>query len=688
MKGNIILLFLVLFPMIGAIVSYLIGRKNKTYRDYFAVFVTITEFLVFAYLFVTFQEEKEFLWEGFCYIGLSLKLDGFRVLYGLIAVLMWMMTTLFSKEYFAHYRNRNRYYLFTLLTLGATVGVFLSADLFTTFIFFELMSFTSYVWVAQDEKKESLRAAGTYLAVAVIGGLVMLMGLFLLYNEIGTLEMSQLLSASQAVENKTILYVSGACILFGFGAKAGMYPLHIWLPKAHRVAPAPASALLSGILTKTGVFGILVISSLIFLHDENWGNMILIFGIITMFLGAFLAVFSIDLKRTLALSSMSQIGFILVGVGMQGILGHHNALAVRGTLLHMVNHSLIKLVLFMVAGVVVMNLHKLDLNSIRGFGRKKPLLQFSFGMGALGIMGVPLWNGYISKTLLHESIVEYIKLLEAEGSSAAASYKMVEWIFLITGGLTIAYMLKLFIAIFVEKNPYHQEEMDASKQYMNKVSAFAIVGSAVILPILGALPYVTMDRLADLGQEFMHGEAPAHSVHYFTFTNLQGAMISIVIGVVVYVGIIRLLLMKKDENGTKVYINAWPEWLDLENLIYRPLILGFLPFVGALFSRCFECITDGLIQLLGKSIFAPKKEKTPIVGTPSTYVLGTVADDFVLLLNKTIFRKHPKHAGFVKKFAEYQVEMNRTSTLIRRSLSFSLLLFCIGLALTLFYLLA
>lgn len=689
MEGNSILLFLVLFPMIGALVSYLIGRKNKTYRDYFAAFVTIVEFAVFAYLFVTFKEEKEFLWEGFCYMGLRLSLDGFRVLYGLIAVLMWMMTTLFSREYFAHYRNRNRYYLFTLLTLGATVGVFLSADLFTTFIFFEIMSFTSYVWVAHDEKEASLRAAGTYLAVAVIGGLVMLMGLFLLYNEIGTLEMSQLLSACEVVQDKSVLYVAGGCILFGFGAKAGMYPLHIWLPKAHPVAPAPASALLSGILTKSGVFGILVISSQIFLHDENWGKMILAFGVITMFLGAFLAVFSIDLKRTLALSSMSQIGFILVGVGMQGLLGHHNALAVRGTLLHMVNHSLIKLVLFMIAGVIYMNLHKLDLNSIRGFGRKKPLLAFGFGMGALGIMGIPLWNGYVSKTLLHESIVEYIELLEGQGlHHAVTSYKAVEWIFLITGGLTIAYMLKLFIAVFIEKNPYDQAKMDSLKKYMNPVSTFAIVGSAVILPVLGFLPTLTMDKLADLGQEFMHGEAPAHAVHYFTFTNLKGAIISLVIGVIVYVVVIRLLLMQKDENGNKVYINAWPAWLDFENLIYRPVLLGFLPFVGAVFSRCFERITDGLIKLLGKTILAPMKEKGPIVGTPTTFALGTFADHFVQLLNKTFFRKRPKKANFVKKFAEYQVEISRTGILIRRSLSFSLLMFCIGLVLTLCYILA
>ena len=207
------------------------------------------------------------------------------------------------------------------------------------------------------------------------------MGLFLLYYQTGTLQISELYEACQGKN----VYAAALCLLVGFGAKAGAFPLHIWLPKAHPVAPAPASALLSGILTKTGIFGILVISCQILFHDELWGTFILMIGVITMFLGALLAVFSIDFKRTLACSSVSQIGFILVGVGMQGLLAEENALAVRGTFLHMVNHSVFKLVLFMTAGVIYMNVHKLNLNEIRGFGKKKPLLAGIYLMGALGI---------------------------------------------------------------------------------------------------------------------------------------------------------------------------------------------------------------------------------------------------------------------------------------------------------------
>ena len=325
-----LLVFGVFFPMAGAVISYLLGRYQKNIRDYFADGVTVITFAVFLFLLVCRMngsfDTLSFTVPYVCGFGLHFTLDGFRALYAAIASFMWMMSTLFSKEYFSHYRNRNRYYLFLLLTLGATIGVFLSADFYTTFIFFEIMSFTSYVWVAHDEKKESLRAAGTYLAVAVIGGLVMLMGIFLLYHIAGTLQFDELVGYISCADSgdQTMLWAAGICLLFGFGAKAGAFPLHIWLPKAHPVAPAPASALLSGILTKAGMYGILILSSYLFLGSSAWGSMILIIGVCTMVVGAVLALFSVDLKRTLACSSVSQIGFILVGVGMSGLLAEEN----------------------------------------------------------------------------------------------------------------------------------------------------------------------------------------------------------------------------------------------------------------------------------------------------------------------------------------------------------------------------
>lgn len=622
---------------------------------------------------------------GICGLGLHFCLDGFRGVYGIVAAFMWMMTLLFSREYLGHEKHLGRYYFFQLVTLNATLGVFLSADLFTTFIFFEIMSFTSYVWVAQEETKGALKAAETYLAVAVIGGLVLLMGLFLLYHTLGTLEMSELLSAAAACEDKGVLYIAGVCALVGFGAKAGAFPLHIWLPKAHPVAPAPASALLSGILTKAGVFGILAVSSNIFLHDQRWGLLLLFLGLCTMFGGALLAVFSVDLKRTLACSSMSQIGFILTGIGMQGILGEENGLATRGTLLHMVNHSLIKLALFMIAGVVVMNLHKLDLNDIRGFGRKKPLLNACFLAGALGISGIPLFNGYISKTLLHESIVEGAELaVELSGFLKAA-----EWVFLFSGGMTLAYMTKLYVALFVEKNSSvkEQKRFDGMRKYMNPISAFAIVGSSAILPVLGFLPHLVTDKIADLGQGFMNFNGEIHAVSYFSFENLKGGLISIGIGAALYWCIRKFLMAEK--QGIREYRNCWPDWLDMEGLIYRPLLLTALPFLARVFCRIFDSLVDGIVVLLRKTIYRDRKIPHELPeGSEFTHLLGEALDWLRNKKRRILRRPAPEHeVSFEHRLAMQREKIMETNTIIQRSLSFGLLLFYVGLVFTLIYLL-
>lgn len=714
MGKDYILFLLLAFPFLGAVVSYLIGRKNNEKRNLAAEIIAIIEFAAFFILFSLFFmgrsggfRQMYLKCSGFG-MGLHLCLDGFRSLYCLVAAFMWMMTALFSREYFSHYRNRNRYYLFMLLTLGATVGVFLSADLYTTFIFFEIMSFTSYVWVAHDETRDALRSAETYLAVAVIGGLVMLMGIFLLYDMFGTLEISELsrrvisMRAAAAVPtgtdmalgvSKTRLYVAGGCLLFGFGAKAGAFPLHIWLPKAHPVAPAPASALLSGILTKTGIFGIIAVTASLFLYDEKWGTLVLFLGVVTMVLGAVLALFSIDLKRTLACSSVSQIGFILTGIGMMVLLGTENAMAARGTLLHMVNHSLFKLVLFMAAGAVYMRIHKLDLNAVRGFGRGKYFLGTVFLAGALGIGGIPGFSGYISKTLLHESIVEYREHLGIGSSFAAQNgftafftsqpgMNVVEILFLFSGGLTIAYMIKLFVAIFVEKNADArvQERYDeVGSAFMSLRSRIALGVSAALILIFGVFPHQIMDNMAALGEGFLGSSGMTEEVSFVSFANMKGSFISLAIGLVVYAGFVRTVLMKK-QGEQRVYVNRWPAWLDLENLVYRPVLCTVLPFIGGVISRVLDRLLDSIIVLLRKTVY----KDSPIPheldeGTWLTHMLGSFLDKVELLFHNHTDHKH--------ELAMIHEDFSENRMIIGRSLSFGLFMACIGLILTLLYLL-
>ena len=563
--GEFLLIIAVFGPMLAAIMAYIAGKKNERSGDAFLITAVSLSFALSILLALNHTgTELRLIDHG--PLALHFRLDGFRALYGSAAAFLWLVTSLFSPGYFAESRNRSRYRLFNLLTLGATMGVFFSADFRTTFIFFEIMSLTSYALVAHDETPDAMRAAETYLAIAIMGGLAILMGMLLLQQQTGTLEFAGLYEKCSGLRDRSLLYLPGALMIAGFGAKAGMFPLHVWLPKAHPAAPAPASALLSGILIKTGVFGVAAVSGNIFFHDYLWGTVLLIPAVITMILGAVLAVFSNHLKRTLACSSVSQIGFILTGIALQVLLGEQNAFAVRGTLLYMLNHSLVKLVLFVAAGVVYMNHHELELDRIRGFGRGKPLFLFVFIMSALSISGLPFLGGYTGKTLLHESLGEAINMYR--GLSPETILRLTYAAFLFTGGLTIAYMIKLFVALFMGQSGETGITVK-EKHYIRPAPAAALALSAALLPLLGCITPLT-DALAEWGQGFFNANNPDKTLQYFSWEKIKSSALSAGYGIIIYIIVVRGLLMRRKDG--KVYPLIWPKRLDLEDLIYRPLL--------------------------------------------------------------------------------------------------------------------
>ena len=604
-----------------------------------------------------------------CGFEMSFTTAGIHGLYAAMACFMWFVSLLFSLEYMAHYKAKAQYYAFMIATFFATAGVFLSADLLTCFVFFEVMSVTSYVLVIHDRSKGAMRAGDTYLAVAVIGGMVMLMGLFLLYQMTGTLKIAELPAACAPYAGTGRLYAVSVCMLFGFGAKAGMFPLHIWLPKAHPVAPAPASALLSGILTKAGIYGAIIICCYMLSGDRYWAAAILAIGAVTMFLGAFLALLSGNLKKTLACSSVSQIGFITTGIGIACLTAGESAMASKGTVLHMVNHSLIKLLLFSCAGVVYMNLHKLALKDVRGWGRNKPLLAALFAVGVLTISGVPGTSGYISKTLLHESIVEVIEEFEHAGESILL-LKGLEWVFLISGGLTFAYMTRLFFCLFVRNNGAEsvQKAYNSKIHYMNKLSTFVIALPAIALVCTGAVYW-------------QH--------HYYTWGNLKGSLTSLAIG-----ALIMLALRGRQPSELR---------FDLEDNVYRPLLLqGLVPVMGAaakIFAGIGEAVFSIAMPVLAAAAKLPLAAGDAVYGVVMPFMAyaaktaANLADNVVKTLNRRALRQIQPHEerfspmDWLKghSLARRWQEIHLDVVDFANSLSFGLLMAITGLCIFLIY---
>ena len=625
--------------------------------------------------------------------SLHFMYSGFRGIFGCLTILAWVAVLLYSRDYMKEDRKKTRFYMFVIVTMFATLGVFFAADLYTIFVCFEVMSLTSFVWVAHRQTKQALYAAGTYLGIAIAGGLAILMGIFILYHELGTLALSEIMEAAAGKENKTPLYIAAVCLFTGFGAKAGAFPLHVWLPDSYTEAPAPATALLSAILSKTGIFGVLLVSTQLLYQDAYWGIFILAIGVVTMVYGGLRGVLSINLKTTIAYSSMSQIGFILVGIGMYGLLGelgNQEALSITagGTLLHMVNHTLVKLVLFLVAGIVFMNVGSYDLNEVRGFGHGKYFLHICFLLAAAGVGGIPLLNGYISKTLLHESIVEYRHLM-SEGLVSISMIspqlmELVEVLFLLSGGLTLAYMAKLYIVLFIQKNENSvlQQEYEQKKDYMTIAQKLAIGICVVPIPFLGLMLFRVADKLMEYGMEIMHADGFEHKIAYFSLTNLSGALISIVAAVVIYLVFVRLLMVKKNQ-----YRSIWPDWLSMEKYVYRAILYKAIPFVICVLSRILDSVTDWFVVLLRKTVYCDRRLPHELTeGNIVTHDAGIMMEAFHKVYCQITHKKYER-GSYEHKAALKSEDIVENFRIIERSLSFGLFMFCMGLGLTLIYLL-
>ncbi len=558
-------------------------------------------------------------------------------------------------------RNNRRFLLFYILTGAASLGIFAAADFFTLFCFFEIMTLCSFAYVGCDESQASRKAAMSYLMYGILGGLVMLFGLMLIYWHLGTLNFQLLADTSFAPADTPLLYTAGSCLLFGFGAKAGMFPLHTWLPKTYTAAPCAGTTVLSAVLSKTGIYGILMVSLCLFQNNpagEAWVAALLILGCLTMFTGGLLGLFSTNVKRTLACSSMSQIGFILLAIGCSDSLA---------ALLHTVNHSLFKLILFTIVSFLFGMTGELDYNRLAGFANHKWWLRLPFICAALGISGVPLFSGFVSKTLIHHGIETCMHI-----SPYADVYKGVEWIFLISGGMTFAYMLKMYFALF---HNHPQEEScreDTCIAKPGSLSVFLLYAFSFLCPAIGLYPEAL--RLIPVWE------------------NLKGILISLSIGALIYLIFIRTCTMKQESQEKRSYtryMDIYPSWLDIEELVYKPLFLKILPFIGALFSRAADRLMDGFSIFIMKTLLRPRGRSHVRNDHPLAYAAGKVADAIFTLVHVKIRKKPPvSRASYADLFTVGSTEFSRTARLVLYSVSFGLLLFALGLTATLVYLLA
>ena len=325
------------------------------------------------------------------------RTDDLARLFCVLASAMFLFVGVYCPGYMKHHGNEGRFYMFYLIALGMLMGFGLSGNLMTLYLFLELLTFASIPLVLHSMKREAITAALKYLYYSIAGASLALIGFFfihaygttLTFTPGGVLDMHKL-----AGREEQLLFVTLLTII-GFGAKAGMFPLHVWLPVAHPVAPAPASALLSGVITKIGIFA--VIRFVYYLTGPaiiqgTWMQTAWIsIALFTSVMGSLLAFREQELKRRLAYSTVSQIGYIMFGLAVLTVT------SLAGALLHTVFHSIAKNALFLISGVIILGTHKTEVADMRGIGKKMPVTLVCFAVLAITLVGIPSTGGFISK---------------------------------------------------------------------------------------------------------------------------------------------------------------------------------------------------------------------------------------------------------------------------------------------------
>lgn len=471
---SIIPLIAILLPWVSLVVIISIPRGSRRLRLWLCFLGSAATFVLVLVLLPGILDGNTYTIKLASVVqGLELRLtvDTLGYYFSLIIAFLWMLATLYSISYIDH--KENRFFIFMALVESFILGCAFSANMFTYFIFYELMTFGSYPLIVHEETKEARYAAYKYLVYAVAAGTILFFAIVANYfwggGQLGFARYGLL---GLDLASRAALTVIFFTYLAGFGVKAAIMPLHGWVPDAHPAAPSPASALLSGVILKAGAFGIIrVVFNLFGVDLVRQLDVFIVMAVvacITIVLASVFALTQDNLKRRLAYSSIGQVSYIILGLAM---LTHDGSL---GGVMHLTHHAIMKGCLFLCAGVILLKTGKKNISEMRGIGYKLPVTMICFSVAALAMIGTPPSVGFITKWLLGNGSLE-------------AGLPVYLIIILTSALLSAAYFLPIIYMAFFRWEGDELEGGGRPKLVWGKEAEYKLLVPVVVLAILAII---------------------------------------------------------------------------------------------------------------------------------------------------------------------------------------------------------
>lgn len=483
----------IFFPILVGI--YLLVRKEMENRKNLLITVSIAFIITAVLVILALCLSGDGMLNLFNLtdrLPILFKVDGISIIFSVMTIIIFTCAGIFSFEYMKHEEKEKRYYGFYLIVLGVLIALCFAGNLITFYLFFELLTLTSMPLVLHNGSREAIMAGLKYLFYSLCGAYMALFGLYFIERYGNTLTFSPggVISSAAITEHEGLLLGIAMVMLIGFGVKAGMFPMHAWLPAAHPVAPAPASAVLSAVIVKAGILAIVRVVYYIFGASFLRGTWVqtawIVLALITVFMGSMLAYREPVLKKRLAYSTVSQLSYILFGLAVM------DTGSITGGLLHVLCHGFIKAALFLCAGAIIYMTGKTKIGELRGIGKEMPLLLWCYTIVSLGLIGIPPTGGFISKWYL------------AEGA-LASGIPGFSWggpvILLVSALLTAGYLLPITIKGFFPGADYDYGAL--KKKEPSLLMTIPILILTILSVLIGLFPNGLVSYLSQIIEKIL-----------------------------------------------------------------------------------------------------------------------------------------------------------------------------------------
>lgn len=437
-------------------------------------------------LAVAFGGETELLLFSFGKnLDIYFHVDNMGKLFAVVVNAVWVLSGFYAFEYMKHEQEETRFFGFYLMVHGILHGLVFSGGMVTFYLFYELMTLLSVPLILHNRSKDAIKGGLKYLFYSLFGAYMVLFGLFFLNRFSDSLAFlpGGTLNLGSIAGNETLMLVVAFSMIIGFSVKAGMFPLHAWLPTAHPVAPAPASAVMSGIIVKMGVLGMIRVVYYLVGADFIRGTWVqtlwMSLALLTVFMGSMLAYREKVMKKRLAYSTVSQASYILFGLSLL------QPQAMTGALLHVVFHAVIKSCLFLSAGAIIYKTHKTNVDDLRGIGKEMPATIWCYTFASAALIGIPPASGFISKWYLATGAL----------SSGIGTFSWLGPVVLLTSALlTAGYLLPITVNGFLPGADFNYEGL--KKKEPNLTMLIPLLILAVLAILLGIFPNPLTDYIA------------------------------------------------------------------------------------------------------------------------------------------------------------------------------------------------